>query len=98
MGNGDFEVGILDDQFHFAKPDELSGGQSGFPDRPSIDERPVGGLQIAEGDAILGEHDFTVKVGYGRMRDGEIDVRAAPDAVGPQFQFNRAVLNSGRLD
>jgi hypothetical protein len=98
FGNRHSELGAFDGQFDVAQADNLAGGQSGFSNRSSIHERAVCGLQIAYRHAFLHQHHFTVKARHGRMADGEVRIRAAANAIHPQFELDQPVFYPIRFD
>ena len=71
-GGGGFGLDIFQAHFHLAQPDDLAGFQDGFAgELLSIDERAVGGIEVAQHDVGAAQQDFAVMAGDGGFRDLE---------------------------
>jgi hypothetical protein len=97
-GNGDGDLGGLDQQFDFSEAEGLAGGEPGFLDSVAVDERAVGGSAVVDEEAVVGEHDFAVRGGDGGVVDLEIIGVAASKAVDAQVKFKHPVSPIGGFD
>lgn len=98
LRNGDVGLGGFDEQFHVAQAQILTGHQPRFLDGIAVDERAVGGVAIAQKNAVVGEHQFAVMDGDGGMIDGNIALRIASHMIYAQTQFQRLLLKAFGFD
>ncbi len=74
------------DEFHAAEMQCLSRPKKSFLDRLPIDERSVGGTEIADENAFIFDNDFAMTTGNGRMIEHEIIVGRATNAINTRFE------------
>ena len=98
LGDGDVDLGGFDKQLHVAQIHRLAGKQPRFLDRVAVDKRAVGGVAIAEQNAVVRQHQFAMAGGHGGMIDGKIAVRVAPDVVDAETQLQRPVFQTLGFD
>ena len=81
LGDGNADLGGLNDQLHAAKPHFIASFEPDFVDGLSVHERSVGRVIIMEDDAVARQNQFAVMRRDGGVVKLKIVVCVAADMV-----------------